>query len=144
MPSGEDKQPKQYEVTDANAMGIAIVGVGLSAMALGAFIFGFFVLNWYGGRDPATSYRASDLTLQHDPWTADLHLQDAPGVVLDEFIRDEAAKIEGWDVVSEDPKIYRIPIETAMDIVAEQGHLPDFKKLGLSPGSATTNHSEND
>lgn len=134
MPSGEDKQPKQYEVTDANAMAIAMVGIGLSISVLIAFVIGVFLLTWYNVREPATQFRASDLALQHEPWDTKLRLQKAPGEILSEFKKEQAHLANGWSVLSEKPPIFRIPIEIAMDIVIENGALPDFTVLATEQG----------
>ena len=134
MPSGEDKQHKQYEVTDANAMAIALVGVGLSIFVLIGFVVGLFLLTWYNVREPATQFRASDLALQHEPWNTELRLQKAPGEILSKFKEEQARTASGWSVLSEKPPIFRIPIETAMDIVVENGALPDFSVLATEQG----------
>ena len=134
MPSGEDKRPRQYEVTDANAMGIAIVGVGLSIMALVAFVIGVFLLTWYNVREPATQFRASGLALQHEPWNTELRLQSDPGEILRGFKKEQADKANGWSVLSESPPVFQIPIEIAIDIVVENGALPDFSVLATEQG----------
>ena len=134
MPSGEDKQPKQYEVTDANAMAIALVGVGLSIFVLVGFVICVFLLTWYNVREPATQFRASDLALQHEPWDTTLRLQKAPGEVLIEFKKEQANTADGWSVLSERPPVFRIPIDVAMDIVVENGALPDFSVLATEQG----------
>ena len=114
-----------YELSDVQIRVILWSGVGLVIMTFVAFVISVFFIKYLAASGPMTDYEASPLAGPNQEWDLDVRLQPNPPAKLQEHIGNQRYVTDSYGTVSEEPKIYRIPIETAMDIVAENG-LPEF------------------
>lgn len=130
MHSNDDTGKNKYEMTDANAKGIVVVGIVLTVIAVLSGIFGLIVTRWSTTRPAMTEYERSPLAPDHDAWPAVTRLQSDPGEELAEHFAEQDAVARSYGTVSEEPEVYRIPVDVAMDIIAHNGTFPEFKALG--------------
>lgn len=114
-----------YELSDVQIKLILWSGVGIVVMTFVAFVISVFFIKYLAAAGSMSEYRTSPLAGQHQEWDLDVRLQPNPPAHLREHIREQRYITDSYGTVSDEPRIYRIPIETAMDIVAENG-LPKF------------------
>lgn len=120
-PSGQEK----YELSDAHVKGILITGVVLSVTVAAAFVIGYWLMDWSAGRPAWTDFRPSPLGEQAGQWEFDTRLQVDPASVFTDLKAHQTALLNTGGVVSDLPEILHIPIEVAIDLVAENG-FPKF------------------
>ena len=134
MHNDDTSSKEVYEMTDASAMGIVIVGIVLTIVVVASGVAGWFTLNYYPDVRPAmTEYEKSPLAGEHMDWSGDIRLQPDPAASLQIHMSDETQAMHAYGKTSEDPVIYRIPVETAIDIIVHNEKLPEFRALGLVP-----------
>ena len=83
-------------------------------------------MKWANAQDAATDFEASPLAGEYQNWTADVRLQDDPGAALARVRAEQEHIVNSGGILSEEPLVYRIPVDAALEIVAEHG-FPDFK-----------------
>jgi hypothetical protein len=111
-----------YETRDTNVAAVVAVGVSLLALVMGALFLIYFLVISLTAPDGETS-APGDVR--------------APAMFADvlpsnqELLRKQQERVErkelstyGW--VDRETKIVRIPIQRAIEIVSEQGSLPNF------------------
>ena len=126
-----------YEMTDASAVGIVIVGITLFGFCAITSIVLYFVLGWSTVDRPAmTDYEKSPLAGEHETWTTDARLQVDLAAELDEYQSSAGSQLDRYGTVSESPEVYHIPIEIAMEIIVHSGKLPTFTPLEAAEDSA--------
>lgn len=121
-----DSASQKYEVTDAHVKGILIVGLVLTIVAAASFLLGVVIMKWAHAQDAATSFEASPLAGEYQNWTADVRLQDDPAAALAQLRSEQEHMVNSGGILSEEPLVYRIPVDAALEIVVEHG-FPDFK-----------------
>lgn len=123
-------EQKGYEVSDIQVKWVLVSGVALVALTFAGYIVGTIATRYFRAQPAITEYRATPVALeqQNRDWNLPVRLQVDPPRALTQFEKDQAAATTEIGVVSEQPEIYRIPVETAMKIVAERG-LPVFPKV---------------
>lgn len=123
-------EQKGYETSDIQVKWILFSGLVVVAITFAGYVVGTITTRFYRAQPPIGDYRATPVALeeQDKDWTLPVRLQVDPPRALTEFERDQLTATMGFGVVSEEPEIYRIPVETAMKIVAERG-LPAFPKV---------------
>ncbi len=114
-----------YELNDIQIKVILWSGVGLVIMTFVAFVISVFFIKYLAAAGPMTDYKPSPLAGANQEWDLDVRLQPNPPAHLRDHIREQRSVTDSYGIVSDEPRIYRIPIETAMDIVAANG-LPTF------------------
>jgi len=114
-----------YELNDIQIKVILWSGVGLVIMTFVAFVISVFFIKYLAAAGSMTDYKPSPLAGANQEWNLDVRLQPNPPAHLRGHMGSQQAVSDTYGIVSEEPKIYRIPIEKAMDIVAENG-LPTF------------------
>ncbi len=123
-------EQKGYEVSDVQVKTLLYAGLGVVIMTAVAYVVGTFTTKYFRAQPAIGDYRATPVALeeQDKPWDLPTRLQvDLPGALV-EFRAEQNQAANSFGVVSEQPEIYRIPVETAMKIVAEKG-LPKFPKI---------------
>ncbi len=85
-------------------------------------------MKFFNAQDPITDYRATPVAQEGamQQFPAATRLQVDPPRALEQRLEDMDYVSRTYGVVSEEPEIYRIPIEEAINIVAENG-LPTFQ-----------------
>ena len=124
----DDTSPnaKKYEHRDAHLKLILVSGVALFLSTLVFFLIGYLIMNGFDARGAATEFVASPLADEEAVFTTDVRLQADPRLIFDALKVEQEAQASKWATVSEEPLVYQIPIETAMDIIAKNG-FPDVR-----------------
>jgi hypothetical protein len=132
----EDRPDTGYETTDADAKPIAYAFAGLAVLIVVVFVavWGFFV--YMDRRTYETEARAGQIP-EPDFRVPEPRLQSTPEHDLKRMLQHEQSMKESYGWVNEASGIVRIPIERAMDIVAEKG-LPNLPPIGEEEGTPDT------
>ena len=81
-----------------------------------------------GSWDHMSDYEKSQLAGDNNDWVDETRLQPQPHLELADHEKEQRKSVGAWDKVSAEeggPKIYQIPVDVAIDLVAENG-LPQF------------------
>lgn len=132
-PSADDK----YEHSDWHLKLVLVTGVGMVIVTLLAFALGYVILKGFDARPAMTDFVPSPMAEEHSEWTEDLRLQEFPWDAYDVLKEKQSHDVDSYGIVSESPEIYQIPIEVAMEIVAEDG-LVKIDAVGSPTGEAAT------
>lgn len=119
---------KGYEHSDIQMKVVLMFGVGTVLMTLFAYVFCTFFMKYLLAQPAMTDYKPSPMAGENQDWSSDIRLQADPFIALDEHVDAQEHASTQYSTVSDAPQIYRIPVETAIDIVAEGG-LPTFEPL---------------
>jgi hypothetical protein len=116
-----------HEITDIEPRHAAAFGAGLAiflglVFVIALSVFRYFAFPYFGANQPQAF---NDFQSLPEP-----QLQLFPQDDLDRLRRSNRQTLETYGWVDRESRIVRIPIERAMDIVAERG-LPDFAPRGL-------------
>ena len=114
-----------YELTDIHIKVILWSGVGVVILTFVTFVVSVFFIKYLAAAGSMSDYVPSPLAGENQEWDLDVRLQPNPPAELVEHREGQRYVSASYGTVSEEPEIYRIPIETAMDIVAKNG-LPTF------------------
>jgi hypothetical protein len=112
---------------EVDVRSIARIGIWLAVVTVASFVisWGFYLLLVRGERKldapPSPLAEAAQPQLPPGP-----QLQASPAVALRAFKAGEEARLAGWGWVDRSAGIAHVPIERALDEVAEQGSLPSF------------------
>ena len=112
-----------YEITDVKAKVILIGGLAMVAFTLLSFAVSYMfgkVLNADSHAD-ISDYAPSALAGEHNEWNSDVRLQTNPAAELSDHLSGQHTASTTFGTVSESPEIYRIPLDRALDHVAEHG-----------------------
>ncbi len=123
-------EQKGYEVSDVQVKVILIAGLGIVIMTAVSYLVGTFAVKYFRAQPAIGSYAPTPVALEEQgkPWNLPTRLQVDPPRALVEFRAEQTQTANSFGVVSQEPEIYKIPVETAMKIVAEKG-LPKFPKV---------------
>ena len=108
-----------YEKRDTTARPIVLFGVGLLALVIVSLLLMGGLFSFYDVRETRLDQSASPLgavTLPPEP-----RLQVTPGQDLVGLRAEEERKLNGYEWIDRDAGIVAIPVERAMDVVAERG-----------------------
>jgi hypothetical protein len=135
---------KGYETTDVQVKWILFSGLVVVAITFAGYVIGTIATKYYRAQPAIGDYRATPVALeeQNKDWNLPVRLQVDPPRALDEFEVTQAAATKAFGVVSDEPEIYRIPVATAMKIVAERG-LPVFPKVAAPAAAAPAEGAAN-
>ncbi len=122
--------PKGYEVSDVQVKWVLWFGVGLVILTFFGYVVGTIATKFFRAQPAIGDFRATPVALEQgsQEWDLPVRLQVEPPRALNEFNATQTSVATGFGIVSDEPEIYRIPVETAMKIVAERG-LPVFPKV---------------
>jgi len=123
-PGGE-----KYEMSDASAKGIVMTGIVLAVIVVGSGVLGNFALQATQDRPAMSDYEKSPLAGEHEEWSEGVRLQSDPAASLRVHLTEQSLAADSYGKVSEDPLIYHIPVDTAIDIIVHEGKFPEFKPM---------------
>ena len=129
-------QGKGYEVSDVQMKVVLISGLLVVSMTLIAYVVSVFFIKYLAAGPAMSEFEPSPMAGEYEDWDLPVRLQVNPPAMLTEHKEDQAYISGAYGVVSDEPEIYRIPIETAMDIVSEHG-LPTFTMFLPPEGELT-------
>lgn len=123
----QSSQDIGYELSDIQIKAIIFSGVAVVILTAGAYFFGIFFAKYFNAREPITTYEQLPVaeTAGPEPFPTGTRLQVDSPRALAELKAEQAQVSEEYAVISDTPEIYRIPVDVAVDLVAEQG-LPTF------------------
>lgn len=112
-----------FELTDVQIKIILWAGVAMIVLTGLAFFVSFLYAKMLIAeqRAPLTQYEASNFVQEHNEWASDVRLQPSPPASLEAHNAEQRAVSNDWGIVSESPVIYQIPVNVALDHIAEHG-----------------------
>ena len=112
-----------YEISDVKVKVILIAGVFMVALTLVSFAVSFMYGKMLNSdtRKPISDYEQSEMAAPHNEWRSDVRLQSDPAAELKVHVHAQHETSVAWGPLSESPEIYRIPINEALNHVAEHG-----------------------
>ncbi|MBZ5537900.1 MAG: hypothetical protein LAO31_18245 [Acidobacteriia bacterium] len=117
---GHPETPLGHEITDAHAPSIVKFAIGLALVILLSLYAMARLADYFGEHQVQLGPQPSPLvrTRQVPPLP---QLQVSPGADLNEFRAVEDSRLDSYGWVDRQTGIIRIPIDRAMDLVAERG-----------------------
>ena len=128
MPETPDKQTG-HEVRDVNAGGIGCFAIVLVVGAVGVFLFVAWMFHHFDAHFPGGA--ANRITTERIS-APEPKLQGDPASDLTRFRAHEDKTLTSYGWVDRAAGIVRIPIERAMELIAERG-LPATQATGKTP-----------
>ena len=125
MHDEQTSKEEGYELSDVQIKYILISGVGVVLMTFTAFVVSVFFIKYLDARGATTDFVESPLAADAQEWDIDVRLQADPPAAQRAHESDQRYRATTFGTVSQEPEIYHIPLEIALDIVAENG-LPTF------------------
>jgi hypothetical protein len=132
----EDRPDTGYETTDADAKPIAYAFAGLAILILLVFVAVWGLFIYFDRRTYDTEARAGQIP-PPDFRVPEPRLQSTPEHDLKRMLQHEQLLKESYGWVNQASGIVRIPVERAMEIVAEKG-LPNLPLIGEEEDAADT------
>lgn len=118
-----------YELTDIQLKVVFILGVVFSAICLVGFMVGvFFVKYFKDGRPADTDYVPSPFAEGQSQWDSPVRLQANMQSELERHSDTQHRVLAEYDVISDDPAVYQVPVDRAIEWVAREG-LPRLDEL---------------
>jgi len=118
-----------YELTDIQLKVVFVLGVVFTVICLIGFIVGvFFVKYFKDGRAASTDFEPSPFAAGEMQWDTPVRLQENMQVEWQSHDESQEAVLGQYDVVSEDPALYQMPVSKAIEWVARDG-LPRLEEL---------------
>ena len=141
-PSDPESSKQGYEITDIQIRITLWSGLAVVVMTFIAYVVSTFVVRYSNAQPPISDYDAPPIAIEarSQPFAPGVRLQVEPPAALHELRAKQHEVAATYGVVSAEPEIYRIPVDTAIDIVAQRG-LPAFPTLtpAESAGAAREN-----
>jgi hypothetical protein len=109
-----------YEESDANVSALAKFGIGLAVIAVVVLALMFWLQNFFSVQAKRATPPPSPLAVQRQAPPAPL-LQVAPEKDLQQVHATEDSILHNYGKVTSDASVVRIPIERAMELVAQRG-----------------------
>jgi hypothetical protein len=119
-----------YELSDVNVKTLLAAGVAMVIATTVSFIFCFVVAKSLsqGKWENMSDFEKSQLAGEHNDWVEGTRLQPQPELELIDHKKEQHKSVNSWDKFGDgknEPEIHQIPIDEAIDLVAEKG-LPKF------------------
>jgi hypothetical protein len=127
-----------YEPSDIQLRIVLWAGIAVVVMTFLAYVVSTFVVRYVNAQPAISSYDLTPMAVESrsEPFAEGVRLQvDAP-LGLSKVRTEQHRTATTFGVVSAEPEIYRVPVDTAMGIVAERG-LPEFPKLSTEESEGT-------
>lgn len=130
-------EQKGYELSDVQIKVVLWFGVTIVFLTFVGYFVSIFFVKYFQSRPPITEYTATPLAQQGlaEQFPPGVRLQVNPPAALQQRLEEMSYVSDTFGVVSQEPEIYRIPVDTAMDIVVKNG-LPTFKTPEATEGKS--------
>lgn len=116
-----NRQPQgHYESYTLNVRPLALSGVGLVVLVVASFLFMGWLFDYFSERQGQQDVPPVQLVEEQQPPPGP-HLQVAPHADLLKLRVAEDAALQSYAWVNRDAGIVRIPIERALELLAERG-----------------------
>jgi hypothetical protein len=113
-------ESKGYETRDVSVRGVGLFGLGLTIAICVFFILGVGLYRFFKAAHPSLG-SPSRIELRPEMIAPAPRLESNPSVDLETFRAAEEAKLNSYGWIDKDTGIVRIPIERAMDLIAQRG-----------------------
>jgi len=121
-----------YEPTDAPAKPVAASGLFLVLLMLFGFLGAWFFYQEFTAIEAATRPVTSPIYERHIP--SGPLLQADPGPTWQQYERNQREFLHSYGWINEPQGVARVPVDVAMERIAQSGALPDFKAGGAAAG----------
>jgi hypothetical protein len=128
LPTEPESNPTvAREATDANTRAITSFGIGLAFVIVVSQLLLWWLFDTLAGKEARLSPPVPALIRSQAPaLPPEPRLQASPRLDLQKMLQDEDAVLDHYGWVDPDRGIVRLPVQRALEIVAEKG-LPQFK-----------------
>ena len=109
-----------HELSDLSPKSISVFAVGLAALVVIALLVCYALLVWLITSDARRAEPPNPLAVQPQPM-AQPRLAVEPGRALKTMRQQEEARLKSFGWIDQEKGIVHIPIERAIDILAEKG-----------------------
>lgn len=120
-----------HELSDLSPQAIAIFGVALAATVVVCLILAVWVFDFFETREARLDAPPSPLAKREAP--SEPLLQVSAPKELEDVRKAEEKTLTSYDWVNKQAGIIRIPIDRAMELLAERGSPPSPKQSGVLP-----------
>ncbi len=111
---------RRYEASDANVVSLTKFGIGLAIVAAVVLVLMLWLQNFFAAQNQRATPPVSPLAAQRQAPPAP-RLQVAPARDLRDIRMVEDSVLHSYGWVVRDSGVVRIPIERAMELVAQRG-----------------------
>ena len=118
-----------HELSDLSPRAIAIFGIALAATVIACLILAVWIFGFFAARETKLDVPPSPLAKQAAP--AGPHLQVSAPKDLAEMLAAEENILNSYDWVDRQAGTVRIPIDRAMQLLAERGLPASPKESGV-------------
>lgn len=130
-PAGLRHEDIRYEHSDINAPGVVITGVCVLAGAVLVSILMAFLSTALAHQRAESSAPPLPIELHGNPMPPELRLQEAPARDLKNFRVYEDSVLNRYSWVDQSKGVVGLPIERAMELIAQRGIPPQTAPAGL-------------
>jgi hypothetical protein len=120
-PAGGENPEVHHETSDVNVRAIVWFGVIFVIFAILTHILLWGLFKYYAWNERRNQPRAATLVREEPRPVPEPRLQVNPPAELDRFAAEEAARLAGYSWADREKGTVRIPIDRAIDIVAQRG-----------------------
>lgn len=121
-----------YESSDANVGSVAKFGLGLAIICGIALILMVVMLNRFRAEKKAAEPALSPLAAQREALPPEPRLQIKPEADMDKYRAVEDSLLQSYGWVSREAGVVRLPIDRALELVAQRGLPVRGEKRGSS------------
>lgn len=115
-----DQNGHAHEKTDVQIRPLVIFGIGLAALTVIALLAMWLTFDRLQARGAAKAIPAPPLAAERPP-TPGPRLQVSPEADLEQWLAAEHEKLNSYGWVNREAGIVRIPIDRAIELIAERG-----------------------
>ena len=135
----ENNPTVAHEATDADAVAITRFGIGLALVVVLAQLALWWLFDHLSVRESKLSPPVPALIKAEAPKAPPApRLQASPQLDMRNMLQEEDAVLDSYGWVDPDRGIVRVPVERAMEIIAQKG-LPHFPAALPKAGAAKSN-----
>ena len=115
----------QYEHSDVHAKPLIITAAALAIMTFVAAAIGYWMLRTVFAPGEDLSHVRAEERVR---WDTPVRIQASPPMDFARYRDQQASITTSYATISTEPEIFSIPVETALEVVAENG-FPEFRTL---------------
>lgn len=123
-----------HELSDLSPRTISYFGVGLAALIIVVLVISYGALVWLRHSAGRRAEPPSPLSITREP-TPGPQLLVEPGRAMKAMRQEEEARLKSYGWIDQEKGIAHIPIERAIDILANRG-LPARPRKSQTPGGS--------
>ncbi len=123
-----------HELSDLDPKKIGWFGVALTLLIIGALLASYLLFNWFYASVSRARPQPSPLSFNREP-TPEPRLSVKPGDDLQALRAEEDKILNSYEWVDRDHGIVRIPIDRAIEILAERGLPVRSEKSNAAAGA---------